>query len=335
MLNTVDYTMNNLCNTGPSERLKAAVSAVLEDDGFSLPSELAQKARTTATRVLLWCDDASNLPRLTTFAQELLQLLMECLATQQLPQGAVREKMWEAYHKLRTSAVFKSMWVQFLETSAAVGACPIFYQYVTDRLFKAMIMHHFPVSPEAVNGAEPEIGLTYEEINALRYAAGYVPRALRTKLERGSHPLKEELVLCLYEMTEDDGQEGSSQSEDWINLVDRGGLKHVNSATYMLFAAMELCIRKRLRKSSQPTLDHLKEEILADEDVQFHWSILSANWDEEEAEPLLPLIVQQWVTIRGFSYASAWMEKHKQSTKKSVQKTKGIRKQLVGTSGAK
>ncbi len=230
--------------------------------------------------------------------------------------------MWEAYHKLRTSAAFKSVWVRFLDTTVAVEACPIFYQYVTDKLFKALIVQHFPGSVEAVEKTSTEPALTYEEINALRYAAGYVPRALRKKLERGSHPLKEELVLYLYEMTEDDGQEGSSQSEDWINLVDRGGLKHVNNATYMLFAAMELCIPKHLSRSSQPAFDHLKEAILADDDVQFHWSILSANWDEEEAEPLLPLIIQLWVTIRGFSYASAWMEKHNRPPRNLYRKRK-------------
>ena len=329
---------HSFVNTEPCERLKAAVMAVLEDDGFSLPSELARKARATATRVLTWSSEPNNLPMLTAFARELLQLLEECLTSRQ-PSQSQREKMWEAYHKLRTSAVFKSLWVRFLDTSTAGEACPIFYQYVTDKLFKASIMQHFPVSTEAVSGTISESSLTYEEVNALRHAAGYVPRALRKKLERGSHPMKEEMVLCLYEMTEDDGQEDTLQSEDWVNLVNRGGLKLVNSATYMLFAAMELCIRKNLHKfnqpTNQPTLDHLKEEILGDDDVQFHWSILSASWDEEEVEPLLPLIVQLWVTIRGFSYASAWMEKYKQTNKKSTQKTKGVRKQLMGTSTTK
>ena len=130
-------------------------------------------------------------------------------------------------------------------------------------------------------------------------------------------------------MTEEDVDKDRSDSEDWITLVDRGGLEHVNSAVFMLFAAMEICVRKRLCSTSQPMFDHLKEEILTDEDVLFHWAIASANWDEEESTPLLPMIVQLWVTIRGFAYASGWMEKYKQTNKKSVQKTKGIRKHLV------
>ena len=53
-----------------------------------------------------------------------------------------------------------------------------------------MILKHFQVNTETGNGAHSETGLTYEEVNALRYSAGYVPRALRKKLEHGSHPLK-------------------------------------------------------------------------------------------------------------------------------------------------
>lgn len=113
---------------------------------------------------------------------------------QQLGEDVVkRERMWEAYHKLRTSNVL----VGFLKISTAIGPCPIFYQYVADQLFKGM---HFQVSAETGNGAD-ETGLAYEEINELCYSAGYIPRALCKMLEQGSHPLKEELVLCLHEMT--------------------------------------------------------------------------------------------------------------------------------------
>ena len=168
---------------------------MLTDEGFSVPSEPAQNARAIASSVLQWCDDPCNLPMLTAFSQELLQLLQECLSMQQLPHQVKRERMWEAYHKLRTSEVFKIKWVVFLKNLAAIGPCPIFYQYVTDQVFKDMILQHFQVNTETGNGAHSETGLTYEEVNALRYSAGYVPRALRKKLERGSHPLKEELVL--------------------------------------------------------------------------------------------------------------------------------------------
>ena len=55
------------------------------------------------------------------------------------------------------------------------------------------------------------------------------------------------------------------------------------------------------------------------------------NWDSASKDALLQLIVQHWVTVRGFSFSAAYMEKYKQKHKKTVQKSKGIRKTLLGT----
>ena len=69
-------------------------------------------------------------------------------------------------------------------------------------------------------------------------------------------------------------------------------------------------------------------DILNDEDVLFHLPILAINWDNEEADALLPMIVSYCLRAF-FSFASAWMEKFKQTNKKS---SKGTQKQLLGSS---
>ena len=53
----------------------------------------------------------------------------------------------------------------------------------------------------------------------------YIPRALKKKIDRSSHPLKKELLLCLLDLSEEFGIEG--ESCEWINSIDRGGLNHV------------------------------------------------------------------------------------------------------------
>ena len=46
-----------------------------------------------------------------------------------------------------------------------------------------------------------------------------------------------------------------------------------------------------------------------DEDVLFHWSMGSIDIAEEShSAELLSNVVSLWVTIRGFSIASTWME---------------------------
>ena len=88
-----------------------------------------------------------------------------------------------------------------------------------------------PVSESA--GAEQQPSITKQELNALRYAAGYIPRALSKKLKKSAHPLKDELQLCLLDLL-DDGDEEGGTAEEWLNLVDRGSLKHVNESTFQI-----------------------------------------------------------------------------------------------------
>ena len=65
-----------------------------------------------------------------------------------------------------------------------------------------MIKRQYPIEPKE-SGAE-EVSLTYEEANALRYTAGYIPRALAKKLKKSAHPLSEELSICLLDLVDDD-----------------------------------------------------------------------------------------------------------------------------------
>ena len=76
----------------------------------------------------------------------------------------------------------------------------------------------------------------------------------------------------------------------------------------------------------------LVESIATDEDVLFYWSITSAKWEEKEEQILLRMIIDLWVTVRGFSFAKSMLEMYKQAQKKSVLKSKGVRKQLIGKS---
>jgi len=61
----------------------------------------------------------------------------------------------------------------------------------------------------------------------------------------------------------------------------------------------------------------------------FYWSIISAKWDQESKAVLLRMTVDLWVTIRGFSLTSAWVERYKSMNKTGIQKSKGLRKKLL------
>ena len=137
------------------------------------------------------------------------------------------------------------------------------------------------------------------------------------------------MQLCLLDLLNDgDKQEGAAK--EWINLIDRGSLKHINESTFQVMVAMELELRKHLQCKKPPNfVREITEHILKNEDVQFHWCIIVCDWEEEETEALLEQVVKMWVTIRGFSYARAWVEKFKTASAKSLQKSKGLRKKLI------
>ena len=83
--------------------LEKAVSSVLEDDGFTLPSAPALKARKCALAMLSWMH--SNQASAVVFACNLIQCLESCFQPcKSLRSG--REHMWESYYKFRSSERF-------------------------------------------------------------------------------------------------------------------------------------------------------------------------------------------------------------------------------------
>ena len=86
----------------------------------------------------------------------------------------------------------------------------------------------------------------------------------------------------------------------------------VNSSTFHFFTALENRVREFLRVTSAQSISEgnkssLMEVIARNEDVLFFWSILSAEWEEEEEQTLLSMVIELWITICGFSLARLFL----------------------------
>ena len=106
----------------------------------------------------------------------------------------------------------------------------------------------------------------------------------------------------------------------------------MSNMTYMVFEAMELELRTHfviidMARDSQLKA-RAKIEIENNEDVCFYWCMVCAEWEEKTSQTLLSMIIDEWITIRGFSTVSGWLELYKQAHKKVIQKSKGVRKHL-------
>ena len=194
-----------------------------------IPSPLAASSRKAAVGLLSWMERQENKDRVVVFANGLVKQLTVAFSSKAKGQKTRREKMWGLYHSIRTSASFIDLWVKLLQHS---GLEPLqtFYQHVTDQIFHDLIQQHFPV--QLTESTEEANWLGHQEANAIRYVAGYVCRSLRKKITSSSSPLKQELLLALWELLDDEMARDSEDDEtrnslpsssDWIDSVDRGG----------------------------------------------------------------------------------------------------------------
>ena len=312
--------------------LENAVQTLLEDRTFGPPSLLAVAGRQIGEQLQQWLAEPQNQREATKFTAALNASLETCFSDH-LSMRMRRERMWGTFHEVRCSPPFKMMWEAFLSDNLSITASPTFYQYITDAFFRSMIKEHFPVtSSDNSREGNETVTLTYQEENALRYAAGYVTRHLVKTVKRSAIPNRDEIELCLLELNEVVSDE-DDESEDWVQSVDRGGLKHVTNITYMVFKAMECELRKHLIISKIMHCNHFKHKVKVyiekNDDVQFYWCMVSAGWADNMAHITLDLIIDLYITIRGFSAASGWLEMYKQAFQKTVQKMKGVRKQLI------
>ena len=321
--------------------LKKAVHSTLEDDSFSIDASLAKTSRQCASRLLVWLErtDKSKLELLLT---PILQELEMAFQTSARTLQTRREKMWGQYHTIRTSDRFVRLWV-LLFKEADTQALQTLYQHLTHLMFKEMIQIHFPIA-ESQPSSSCDVSTTtdYEEANAVRFVAGYVCRAVRKKVQASSSPLRQELLLAIWELLEDEDPVISSESEnedqqlassDWVNAVNRGGLLRVTDNTYLVFARMEAVVQThfaicKLKSITDGQKDDLLTEVVSDDEVQFHWSLVSADMCERVSRELLKRIANMWITIRGHSFSKSYVEIYKQQQKKMTSRSKGLRKEL-------
>ena len=191
-----------------------------------------------------------------------------------------------------------------------------------------LIKLHYPIM---VQSTDDEVGIDYEERCTICYSAGSIirPRISNKENSQIDEYSKKEIVTCLQEMT-DGADESEHDSTEWIKAVDRGGLIHINDVTFSVFMEIEMVVRRQLesKRAQDQDLNGLVGVIVNDEKVLFSWAIASVSWDEEVSGVILKLIADQWITMRGFSFAKSLMERYKQRNKKNIQKSKGLRKQL-------
>jgi len=179
----------------------------------------------------------------------------------------------------------------------------------------------------------------------IRYACGYVARKLHQKFLKQHGDKYVDFVECLTRMKPNDedlvdpATSFLDYTSQWIKIVNRGGLYEVNDDVFLLFKeiekSMQVKLMSHLEHGANPPSEQSsqKEEILqrivSDSNVSFYWDIVSYNiQDDDRRSELLAHIARVWLTMRGFSITSQWMEQYKHVSSANTRKKKGLRKEL-------
>ena len=256
-------------------------------------------------------------------------------------EASKREHLWREFHK-QSLEILPAKWKKlYTDLSPLVGkAEQLFDQTVNAVVYGQLLKEHFVASrpSRSSKSVVQELQLIKDEMNALRYASGYVARKLLKKYENEHSRKKlgikaEQFEECLCNMAVAyDETDFTKCTSEWIRRIDRGGLFPVNDITLTFFVAVEKVTRQNLphqyckeKDESTCIKQSVIKAITEDDDVQFYWTLISQDIEKEDhAIELLLDIADMWVKIRGFSLASSWLEEYKEKTRASKSRPEQI-----------
>ncbi len=242
------------------------------------------------------------------------------------------------FHQARLQTIPK-LWLSLTSAVGLQEMEPLNLQLVSREVFNHCMKELFATLKSSLSASRTkEVRLLADEECALRYASGFIGMKLLKQLEKAKGPKVAQFRECLSNMSKN-GNDSSfyTYTKEWICAINRGGLFVVRDGTFELFKAIEVktkeVLPQHLARSVQAgSRNELVQSIVIDEMVQTKWRSEGASIvDEEGGNELLCKIVSMWVTMRGFSITSKWMEDYKRAKNKTVKKSKNLRKELNKT----
>ena len=328
--------------------VRSAFSEVLEDRCLSVSSPRVDYMKKLGKEILSQVAESEEKRKLfDDFSDELTASLEKICETGRSLKlySAMRGRLWSGFHKAALSEL-PPVWNKLLSSLGIECKEHLLCQSVNQKLFETVMLKFFNSKStdigllNSTRTMEEEVVLTVDEMNALRYVGGFVPYSLLKRFER--HEKKyQQFFECLGDMavvSETGGVDFLQYTKEWIGRVNRGGLFPLNNQTFTLFVEIEkqtrVLLTRHMHKSTSKNSEDFKENVISkivdNEDVQFHWTLISQCIDkEEDATWLLFEIVKLYVTVRGFSIAATWLEQYKREEKLFTKKSVELRKKLA------
>ena len=215
-----------------SSTVHRLLSSVTQEPLFQLKSTSSKEAKTLAEEVLSTISTTENHEKFMTFSKTWIRSLEQaCIIPTK------RERFWAAFHSKQVHEL-PGIWSSLIRNlgckEVGSGGIVLLSQHINQKLFEEILRARTSLIH---NGDEPtQRPLTASEANALRYAAGYVPFALKKQL---SH--RPEFVQCLDQLgVSGEGETYLDYTRGWIKHVNRGKLFQVSDEVYRFFHDLEM-----------------------------------------------------------------------------------------------
>ena len=157
-----------------------AIRVVLKKPEFTNDGARARAVQAAGKSLL----DASNAVKLEDFSKYLLETLHSNLkSVGKCRSNAVkRERLWKSFHR-QSMDILPQIWEK-LHIEVGKGKEQMLSQTINSVLFEDILKEYFAVSPSKMSTNSEDVQFTKDELNALRYASGYVPIVLLKAFER-------------------------------------------------------------------------------------------------------------------------------------------------------
>ena len=193
-------------------------------------------------KMLYTMENMGSNEQFTSFSVHLVQAAYSCIssASQQKLPTAAQGTLWTSFHHVRCSEELQRVWDVFVTQFPDQTQCQesdFVLQLLIDRTMKMLLLNKAKTEKSSETATRNVRPLTCLEQNAVRYMAGYVALKLLKKYRKETtHPeLKKKygfFVPILLKMKAPDLPGTVDTVHDytrlWSELVDRGGLYHVN-----------------------------------------------------------------------------------------------------------
>lgn len=196
--------------------------------------------------------------------------------------GGKRTKLWTSFNYIRSDSkgFIRSSWEKLLHDYEVDERNNLLFFQMFLRKLIIVFMNIF-IHPKPLHYRKQctEVTLTGDELNALRYACGYVGRSLLLKFEQKKTKDDKifQFITCLGEMVVAGvGENVLVYTEYWFDIVNRGGLFLLNENSFSMFIEIEKCVHYYLPKHALSSSagkesfhQNVHDKVTNNENVQF------------------------------------------------------------------